>query len=157
MAMRETTGSLKAYFIVVGVLSAARDVVVLTAGELDMVTKIALAIGLLLSVGYLIVGIFMRPLLVQAPAVILVLICVNLAIAAGIGLLVYSVTRDTTNLVVMGFVLLISIYLLVNVNRLSREERALAFRSEDDDLVDAEGDEEENDDEVRRPTRRPRR
>jgi predicted RND superfamily exporter protein len=116
-----------------------------------------MVIGLTLSLAFLLVGIFLRNLLVQAPAVILVLICVNLAIAAGIGLLVYSVNHDTTELVVMGVVFLISIYLLVNVNRLSREERERALGSDEDDLVDVEEDEEDEDEEVRKPPRRPRK
>lgn len=125
MGMRETKGSLQAYFLVVGCFSTGRALLILTAGEgLETTVIVGLILDLLLGIAFILCGVFVRRLLAEAPGVIVTLLAVMLAIAVIlviIGALLFARLQEPGILIVPLVQVLITVYLLVNVNRLARE------------------------------------
>jgi hypothetical protein len=123
MAMRETVRSLRAYFILVGVMGVARSVFALTFGVLPVATKIAMGVDLVFALAILASGIALRKLLRDSPGLVKGLIYLTAAEAVAFAALQLAVLRDPWVLVGPAIVLLLSWYLLVNVNRLSVGEK----------------------------------
>ena len=122
--MKETVGSLKAYFIVVAVLGGLGSVPLLGAGAINPLFPILGLVGLAFCCAYFYIGIMLRKLLLESPQL------VNKVILAS---MVYQVLNFLLSLtgglqlsaifqLIIG--LLLTWYLLNSVKRLSQEERA---------------------------------
>jgi hypothetical protein len=123
MAMKETVRSLKAYFILSGLISGALNVSAFLRGEAALGRVIAL-VGLGFAMAYLYAGFRLRQLLATAPGQVLKLLiagAVFLALLFGLDLL-SGMTGGTLPSVIVG--LLITWYLFVNVRRLAAEAQA---------------------------------
>ncbi len=125
MAMRESVRSLRVYFIIVGLLVTLSAVAGIRTAEVPASQVLGL-ISLIFGVGFLIAGIRLSNFLSGSTAFIKILILGNiayqvlrsaLALLAGVGL---------AALIFPVIYILISWYLLVNVNRLSGEAQAVS-------------------------------
>ena len=120
--MRETQKSLRAYFILVALLSGAINVTGLFRSPLGLDTVIHL-VGVSLSLSYLYVGLRLKHLLVVVPSTItavLVAGAVFQVVAAGVVLLS---GMQMGAIVQAAIGLLISWYLLVNSKRLADQAK----------------------------------
>jgi hypothetical protein len=125
--MKETVGSLRAYFIVAGLLSGAVNALIVTAALSKNVPVLALmgGVGVVLALAFLYVGINLQKLLVEGLNVITAVVLCNLAFLILSFLLIYSVTDPETaggQMVKYGIGVVICVYLLNNAKRLSAEE-----------------------------------
>ena len=123
MAMKETVGSLRAYFILSGLVSGALNVVALQHAE-PAPAKLLAIVGLGFAVAYVYAGARLGPLIAGAPARVLWLLIAGglfLAILFGVGLL-YGAALAALPKIILG--LLVTWYLFVNVRRLAAESRA---------------------------------
>ena len=121
--MRETVGSLRAYFILSGLVSGALNVVALQRSEPAAAKMIAI-VGIAFAVAYVYAGVRLRPLIASSPARVLWLLIAGglfLAFLFGIGLL-YGAAMAALPKIVIG--LLITLYLFANVRRLAAESQA---------------------------------
>ena len=121
--MKETVGSLRAYFILSGLGSGALNVVALQHAEPAAAKAIAI-VGLGFAIAYVYAGVRLRPLIAGSPARVLWLLIAGglfLAILFGIGLL-YGAAMAALPKIVLG--LLITLYLFANVRRLAAESQA---------------------------------
>ena len=121
--MKETVGSLRAYFILSGLGSGALNVVALQHAEPATAKGIAI-VGLGFAIAYVYAGVRLRPLIAAAPARVLWLLIAGglfLAFLFGIGLL-YGAALAALPKIVLG--LLITLYLFANVRRLAAESQA---------------------------------
>ena len=122
--MKESVGSLKAYFIVVSVLGVMGSLTTLGASP---VTPLFLVIGLIelgFSVAYLYIGITLRKLLVKSPKLL------NNILLASMAYQVITFLLNLLNGLQIGLVIRLAIgllllwYLLTNVKRLSQEVKS---------------------------------
>lgn len=123
--MKETVRSLKAYFILSGLLSGAQNMVALEKSGGIIATVIAI-VGIGFAVAYIFTGVRLRSLLAKAPQKVLNLLiagAVFLAALFGVAAL-YGTVVAAAPIVVTG--LLITWYLFVNIRRLSAESRPAA-------------------------------
>jgi hypothetical protein len=132
MAMRETVGSLRAYFLFAGVISLLSSIVgvqhTLQLSRLyplrwELVLWFAYVNGLAFGLGFLHAGVRLRPTLATGAAWIQRMLQLLIALVA-LGLLAALVTGFPLRGAGYGFVLgriLISLYLLVNVRRLAAQ------------------------------------
>ena len=121
--MKETVGSLRAYFILSGLVSGGLNVVALQSAEPAAAKAIAI-VGLGFAIAYVYAGVRLRPLIAASPARVLWLLIAGglfLAILFGIGLL-YGAAMAALPKIVLG--LLITLYLFANVRRLAAESQA---------------------------------
>jgi len=125
MAMRETKRSLRTYLMVVGVLSGVLGATMLRT-DLGMPFLLLTVTGLLLSVGYILCALNFTRLLVESPGVIITVLCLGEVEYVAVSLWVYTLTQDVQALVRPLIGALILLYLLVNVIRLSKQERIKA-------------------------------
>ena len=121
MAMRETPGSLRAYFIIVGLLVTVSAGGHLLTPGVDVITMALSVLNVALGVGMVVVGALAVKLLQTAPVVL------HLAVWANYGwfLLLYGLTLiaglGSTGLHLQALAgAAIAIYLSVNVARLSK-------------------------------------
>jgi dipeptidyl aminopeptidase/acylaminoacyl peptidase len=122
MWMRETRGSMRAYFLLVGFLGAARAIVILILGDrLDIPIIVSLIVDLNISAAFILCGLALRRLLASSPGIIKSLLYGSLATRTPGGLLLFAKSNDSRDLIAPGIGALISVYLLFNVNRLARE------------------------------------
>jgi len=139
MAMKETEGSLRAYFLIAGVVS-----VVLGIRDLSEATKIPIAalpttwliaiyvpliVRLGLGIAYVIAGIFLKPALVTGAGWIKHILVLALVLMAGNGILIVAVLG--VDLGMQGLVtaiigVAITFYLFASVTRLAVEAQARA-------------------------------
>ena len=125
MAMRETVGSLRAYFILVGIVGGARAVSTIAAQPLaPPELKVAAGIDAVLALAFLVTGIALRTVLKDSPGLIKGLIYSTAAIELLTAGVLLALVREPIILIAPVFWLLISWYLLTNINRLSAEEKA---------------------------------
>jgi hypothetical protein len=121
MAMRETVGTMRAYFIVSGLLGILQSLFLILASEGDVAVIVIAAISFGLSLGFVYAGIKLRTMLLQAHEHVRLL----LVVAAGWSILLFLIgllsTMEVSNVLVLAISLLIIIYHLRNANRLSRE------------------------------------
>lgn len=122
--MRETVGSLKAYFILVGVLGLIGNIGAIAASQVNPLFLISGLIGLAFSGAYLYIGIMLRKLLVESPKLVKNFILASMAYLI-VDFLLTLLGGDQTNSVIrLAIGLLITWYLLSNVKRLSQEEKS---------------------------------
>ncbi len=124
MAMRETVGSMRAYFILTGLLGGLSNLGLLVAGRANLILLALGLLGELACVSFLYMGIRLRTLVATASPIVprilhvtggylLLLLLLGLLIGGqGVGLILQSV---------LG--LLITWYLLRNFRRLVQETR----------------------------------
>ena len=120
--MKETVRSLRAYFVVVAVLSGAMNLAALVrpVNGLSMVISL---IGLGFALAYLYLGVRLKRLLVSSPEQVtgvLIAGAVFLVLLFGLGML-FGLQGGLVAQVILG--LLIAWYLFVNVKRLAVEAR----------------------------------
>ena len=128
MAMKETVGSLRAYFFLAGIASAGNHIVNLNVmtrtGAIGAIGVTITVVGLSLAIAYVYLGVRLKFLLVASPqqitavliagAVFLgLLLLLSLLAGLRIGALIYTL---------IGW--LITWYLYVNAKRLAREAHA---------------------------------
>lgn len=135
MAMRETVGSLRAYFLVAGVISMLSGIAGMQhtlelssayPGRWALVLWFAYANGLLFGLGFLHAGVRLRPTLATGAAWIQLMLKILIALVS-IGFAAALVVGFPLRAAGIGFVLgriLISWYLLVNVRRLAAQVMA---------------------------------
>lgn len=119
--MKETVGSLKAYFIVVGLLGGIGSVALLTQAQGNAAFIISGLVSLGLSSAYFYIGLVLRKLLVKSPQVIttvlyisLISLLANLVLGLSDGFQVNEGFRSAIGLFIV-------LYLLNSVKRLSAE------------------------------------
>ncbi len=125
MAMRETVRSLKAYFIVSGLLGGAISLLAIarSVSALDLVANL---VGLGLCIAYVSVGVRLRGLLVAAPRQVFAVLIAG-AVFLGVCLLlsiVAGAVRATLPTVAIGGVT--TWYLYSNARRLAAESHSAA-------------------------------
>jgi len=125
MVMRETIGSLKAYFILIALIGAAQSAFLLFKSQGIFIIIIFSLLGLGVSCVYFYIGISFRKLLIQSPKFIttVILISMGLLIASFLLSLLEGLQGSMVLELVIG--LLITWYLLRNVKRLSSEEQSI--------------------------------
>jgi hypothetical protein len=122
--MKETVGSLKAYFIVVSILSIIGSLVALGSSQINPLFLVTGLIGLAFSVAYLYIGITLRKLLVESPKLIDNMLLASMAYQV-ITFLLSLLNGFQTGLVIqLAIALLLLWYLLANVRRLSKEVKS---------------------------------
>jgi hypothetical protein len=119
--MRETVESLKAYFIVAGLIGIVHSVPFKPA-LLPAAIKVRLGVDFVCTLAFLVCGIALRKLLRDSPGLVKGLIYVAAVMQVVVAPFELVVFRDAWELVVPAVVLLLSWYLLINVNRLSAAE-----------------------------------
>lgn len=123
MAMRETVRSLRAYFILSGLLSLVSSVSALRVSLMGpaMIAAIPAAISAVFSVTFLYVGFSLAGLLGTSVGQIITLLYASTGWSVLVFLLSLLQGLDPVRLGVLIFALLILWYLLVNVRRLAAE------------------------------------
>ena len=123
MAMKESIGSLRAYFIVVALLSGFQNATLLVQSQRNIIIVIIALLGLGLAIAYLYIGIALRKLLVKSSKIITGVILVSMGFLVVVFLLslLGGVQAAMVAQLIIG--LLITWYLLKNVKRLSSEEQ----------------------------------
>jgi hypothetical protein len=127
MAMKETVGSLRAYFIVAGIISAIINaLVVVHSLEKGIMLTVAYAgLGIALALAFLYVGVCLPTLLVESPGVINSVIFANMGFVVLNYVIICMFSDPQTvgsELVKHGIYFAICYYLLSNAKRLSKEE-----------------------------------
>lgn len=127
--MRETIGSLKAYFIFVSVLGLSANFHAITASPINLLSLIISSVGIAFSLAYLYVGIRLRKLLVEATELVSTLILASIGYSTFIFLLI-AIFNFQSSLVVQFIIgLVIGWYLYISVQRLSRMEKSKIGRN----------------------------
>jgi hypothetical protein len=127
--MKETAKSLRAYFVIAGLLAAYSNVTSLLAkpGVLTMAFD---GVGILLALGFLYAGAVLPTLLASAPERLNLLLALTAAVSLAHGVVVMLVAPSVFAVVVQIVSLLICFYLYVNVKRLAAEARALPVHAQ---------------------------
>lgn len=133
--MKETVGSLKAYFIVVGLLGGIGSVALLIQAQGNVAFIASGLVSLGLSIGYFYIGVVLRKLLVKSPQLIttvlyisLISLLVNLVLGLSDGFQVNEGFRSAIGLFIV-------LYLLNSVKRLSAEAIRKQEQMQSDDLL----------------------
>jgi len=127
MGMQETPGSIRAYFILVGVLSGICNFLNFSAGMGGgaLALVVLSVFGMVLSVGYLVVGLLMPKLIPNGAPVPKALVAINSAfLVALIALLMAYLPPEAAGSASVrpGIGLLVNWYLWANLSRLSKEQ-----------------------------------
>ena len=129
-AMRETIGSMRAYLILVGIFGGAQSILVLLDRSIfgvyppnPLAMKVSAGINLAFALAFVFSGIFLRKLLRDLPGSLIALFCVTAVLQILTAIVLLSIVGQPSVLVVPGIALIISVYLLVNVRRLSAAEQ----------------------------------
>ncbi|HEY9611038.1 hypothetical protein [Allocoleopsis sp.] len=122
--MRETVGSLKAYFIVVAVFGFLGSTSSLSLSSFSPLFLIVGLIGLVFSIAYFYIGISIRKLLVNSPNTINNVILASMAYQVINFLLTLLRGLQPASIISLAIGLLITWYLLNSVNRLASQERS---------------------------------
>lgn len=121
--MRETVGSLKAYFIVVSLLSGLGNYRLLTQWQGNTINLTQGLVGMGFAIAYFYMGVSLRKLLIHSPQVITTLISISIAFIVITFLLALPYSLHIAVMIRSAIGLLIMGYLLKNVTRLSAEEK----------------------------------
>lgn len=122
--MKETVGSLRAYFIVIAIIIGLAGNIGFVGGLQHLILLAIGLVGIGLSMAYLYIGIALRKLLVESPNLVTGVIIASIAYQIINFLLVNLLGGfQTVLLIQLGIGLLITWYLLSSVKRLSEEER----------------------------------
>ncbi|MEW6498612.1 MAG: hypothetical protein AB1589_39860 [Cyanobacteriota bacterium] len=122
--MKESVGSLKAYFIVVSLLSGLGNYSLLTQWQGNTINLISGLLGMTFAIAYFYMGVSLRKLLIHCPQVITTVISISMAFIVITFLLALPYSLQITQVIRSAIGLLITWYLLINVSRLSAEERS---------------------------------
>jgi CBS domain containing-hemolysin-like protein len=122
--MKESVGSLRAYFIVVGLLSGYDNYQLLTVASGNIILLVLGLIGMALSIASLYIGISLPKLLVESPKLITTVLLCALGFLVVTSLLILSLGAITAALIRLVIGSLIIWYLFNSVRRLSAEERS---------------------------------
>ena len=123
--MRETAGSMRAYFILIGALSTLRTGMEVVKSA-DVIEGAFAVIGLAIALGYLYLGIRFKTLIVGAPSQILTVLLIAGAFLVLSLLILLASGNGLIAAPFGGAGLLITWYLYVNARRLAREAAAAA-------------------------------
>lgn len=124
MAMRETARSLRAYFILAGILSLGGSVTTLQSQQSTGLDGIRALLGLAFGAGFLIAGIRLPRMLEGGALFVRVLICTIVGVQLLLGALLLLAGAQPVTLVFPALYVAICAYLVTNVNRLVREGRS---------------------------------
>ncbi len=123
--MKESVGSLKAYFMVVSVLGIIGSLPTLGASPINPLFLVIGLIELGFSVAYLYIGITLRKLLVKSPKLLNNTLLASMAYQVIITFLLSLLNGLQIGLVIrLAIALLLLWYLLTNVKRLSQEVKS---------------------------------
>jgi hypothetical protein len=123
MAMKESIGSLRAYFIIIALLAGIKNTASLVQSQRDIAIVIGALIGVGFAIAYLYIGLTLRKLIVKSPKIITKVILVSMGFLV-VGFLFSLLEGVQTAMVAQLIIgLLITWYLLKNVKRLSSEEK----------------------------------
>jgi hypothetical protein len=122
--MKETVGSLKAYFIVVAVFGLIGSIGTITASQINPLFLIVGLIGFAFSLAYLYMGVMLRKLLVESPGIIKNVILVSMIYQLINFLLSLLAGFQIVSIINLAIGLLITWYLLNSAERLSQEEKS---------------------------------
>jgi len=126
--LRETTGSLKAYFIVIGLIGCiSQPIAFLFRSQTEGFNIYSTAISFLFSFAFLSIGILFRKLRIESPKIITAVVSANLGFAI-VSFLLRSINNIQGPPLIVQFLLLVVGFLIVwyiikSVNRLSLEEQ----------------------------------
>ena len=70
MAMKESIGSLRAYFIIIALLAGIKNTASLVQSQRDIAIVIGALIGVGFAIAYLYIGLTLRKLIVKSPKII---------------------------------------------------------------------------------------
>ncbi len=128
MAMRETVGSLRAYFVLVGALNTLGGILMLRDTEGGAASQVFGAILLLLGIGFLVAAARLPYFLATSTTFVKALVySVIFLQLLFIGLMALANTASAEYLLPV-LRILVCWYILVNVNRLAEENRKPAAR-----------------------------
>jgi hypothetical protein len=128
--MKESVGSLKAYFIVVSVLGIISSLAILGASQVNPLFLVIGLIELGFSVAYLYIGITLRKLLVKSPELLNNILFGSMAYHVIIFLLSLLNGFQIFLVIRLAIALLLFWYLLINVKRLSQEVKSNSAAAE---------------------------
>jgi thiol:disulfide interchange protein len=122
--MKESVGSLKAYFIVVSVLGIISSLATLGTSQINPLVLVFFLIELGFSLTYLYIGITLRKLLVKSPELLNNILFGSMAYHVIIFLLSLLNGFQIVLVIRLAIALLLFWYLLINVKRLSQEVKS---------------------------------
>jgi hypothetical protein len=123
---------MRAYFILVAIVGGARSIFVLMnrsifgppAASVPVVAQVGAGIDLAFALGFLVAGVFLTKLLRDLPGLLKGLLFATAGMQILVGGILFASVGQPTVLVVPAIGLLISLYLLINVYRLSAAEQS---------------------------------
>lgn len=125
--MKESVGSLKAYFIFLAVLYLLGSISSLAWVSQNIFLLVSWAIGLAFGMAYLYTGLSLRKLLVRSPHLINIVIYASLVQQVlSFVLQILFIGFQTQQLIGLSISVAIAIYLLCQVRRLSEVEKSRA-------------------------------
>lgn len=122
MAMRETLGSMRAYFVLTGILGAVMNVGLVALGQSNVIGLALGVIGMLSAIAFLYMGVRLPALVAAASAIVPRILVITIVYLVLLLLLGLALGANGVGLVLQSAVgLLISWYLLRNFRRLAKE------------------------------------
>lgn len=121
MGMKESEGSLRLYFILVGVVGGLSNYSALTRGGVGVLFLSIYVVGLLIAAGFLCAAVFLDKFLDRSARPLKLLLWITICASAARGLLVLAIRPVPIGFVYPIVAVLIGFYLLANVSRLARE------------------------------------
>jgi hypothetical protein len=124
MAMRETARSLRAYFVLVGVLSLGSAVSTFQSAESTGLEGIRALLGAVFGAGFLVAGIRLPRMLEGSTWFVKALLLANVTLQLALAAVLLLAGASPATLVFPALYVAVSLYLIANVNRLGRERRS---------------------------------
>jgi len=122
-AMKKNTGSLLGVFACLAVLIGyGSNTLLYKQGNTIYLVTTLIKIGL--SIAYLYIGVRQEKLLVKSSRIIIAVIMMGMAFLVGVFLLCLPASLQLSEIMQLVVGLVLSLYLLINVRRLSLEERS---------------------------------
>jgi sugar lactone lactonase YvrE len=144
LRMRETVGSLRLYFLLAGCLGVAGAIALLPfAARLQPLLIAVLIVDLLFSAAFIFCGVALRGLLARAPGVIKVVLWTSLGMHLAEAAALFALIRDPQLLISPALATLITLYLIINVNRLAKASDRMRETEKDLDHKQREWEEAE--------------
>ena len=123
MAMKETVGSIRAYFILAGVLSLLVSALPLIKTGVPLFTALGCVQGVL-SLGFIVVGAQMQKMLEDSPGIVKAVVVANVLLVIGLyAMMTQYLTAEQMGAQLWRVIISVAIgaYLLTNAARLSKE------------------------------------
>ncbi len=121
MAMKETVGSLRAYFGVVGLFNFYSGVMQFGQAKGSLFLQVFSVVMLGLSVAYLFCAFKLPDLLANNLTIVETIIYITLGVNVGIGLLIVLASGQMASISRPIIAIVVALYLLSSVRRLSQE------------------------------------